>query len=72
MRVNNYRGNSTVIGALEVNINYNGWTYIRRAAIFNLPVPASLTEEDKLVYTIKMTNIRSSGEFNYSISYEIH
>lgn len=72
MRVNNYKGNSTVIGALEVNINYNGWTYIRRAAIFNLPVPASLTEEDKLVYTIKMTNIRSSGEFNYSISYEIH
>lgn len=71
MMISNYMGATTRIPELEVSINYNGWTYIRRAKIFNLPVPAGLTDEDKLVYTIKMTNITWAGTFDYSVSYEI-
>lgn len=71
MVLSNYSGNATVIREIEISIHYNGWTYIRRAKIFNLPVPAGLTEEDYLVYTIKMTNVKTVGEFNYTISYEI-
>lgn len=67
----NYAGTATKIAKVEVNISYNGWTYIRRSPILNLPVPAGLTEDDKLVYTIKMTNVQSSASYDYVISYEI-
>lgn len=71
MVVANYTGNQTVIREIETTIHYNGWAYIYRAELLNFPVPAGLTEEDKLIYTIKMTNIKSSTQFDYSISYEI-
>lgn len=66
-----YMGNQTTVREVEVNIHYNGWTYIRRARVLNLPVPSGLTDEDQLLYTIKLTDIASNGNFNYSVSYEI-
>lgn len=71
MTVANYTGNKTMIREIETTIHYNGWGYIYRAELFNFPVPEGLTEEDKLIYTIKMTNIISSKIFDYSITYEI-
>lgn len=67
----NYYGQQTTIAHIDVSISYNGWTYIRRANIYNLPVPAGLTDEDKLIYTIKMTDVVSDEIFKYDVTYEI-
>lgn len=66
-----YMGNQTTVREVEVGIHYNGWTYIRRAKVLDMPVPAGLTDEDQLLYTIKLTDIVSNNTFKYSVSYEI-
>lgn len=71
MVLSRYSGVQTTVPHIDVNINYNGWTYIRRADIYNMPVPAGLTDEDRLVYTIKMTEVETSSKFKYEVTYEI-
>lgn len=59
---------------MEVNIfhkNNTLNTYYRRISIDNIPIPARLTSEDILIYTIDISELESNTRFNYKVSYEI-
>lgn len=68
--VPNYRGTSGSQN-MELSITWGGSNvYLRRCAVV-LPIPASLTAEDELTYTIDMYEIYSQIDFKYRITTEI-